>query len=183
MEELIPFTMLNDYIFCPASIYFHKMYDGVENLLFTGEKQITGKALHKRIDEDDWTQSDVICGRMFESAKYGIYGKIDKYYPKTKALVESKAKILNVYDGYVFQLYAQCFACREAGLIVDKLELYSIKDNKKYPISLPEDDPTMLNKFEALIEDIHSFNIETFEAANKAKCDNCIYSNACAWGI
>ena len=87
MEELIPFTMLNDFIFCPASIYFHKMYDGVENLLFTGEKQIAGKALHKKIDDNTWTQSDVICSQSFESRKYGLYGKIDKYYPKKKTLV------------------------------------------------------------------------------------------------
>ena len=182
MEELIPFTMLNDFIFCPASIYFHKMYDGVENLLFTGERQIAGKALHKKIDDDDWTQSNVICGRMFESTEYGIYGKIDKYYPKTKTLVESKAQISNIYDGYMFQLYAQCFGCREAGLVVEKLELYSIKDNKKYPVDLPEEDSEMLDKFENLIEAIRSFDIESFKQSNVAKCDNCIYSNACAWG-
>lgn len=183
MEELIPFTMLNDFIFCPASIYFHKMYDGVENLLYTGQKQMTGKALHKKIDNDEWTQSDVICGRMFESIKYGLYGKIDKYYTKTKTLVESKAKITNIYDGYVFQLFAQCFACRESGLEVNRIELYSIEDNKKHPIKLPENDLVMFGKFESLIEDIRKFDISEFKQANISKCGNCIYSNACAWGV
>ncbi len=182
MEELIPFTMLNDFIFCPASIYFHKMYDGVENLLFTGEKQLSGKAAHKKIDDDEWSQSDVICARMFESTQYGLYGKIDKYYPKTKTLVESKAKITSIYDGYIFQLYAQCFACRDSGLDVEKIELYSIKDNKKHPVALPEDDPEMLSRFERLVEEIHTFRVESFRQTNSTKCDNCIYSNACAWG-
>ena len=174
--------MLNDFIFCPASIYFHKMYDGVENLLFTGEKQLTGKALHKKIDENKWTQSDAICGRMFESTKYGLYGKIDKYYPSTGTLVESKAKIVKIYDGYVFQLYAQCFACREADLIVNKLELYSIKDNKKYLVELPENDIGMLRKFEILIKEIREFDIGSFKQQNVSKCKSCIYVNACAWG-
>lgn len=182
MEELIPFTMLNDFIFCPASIYFHKMYDGVENLLYTGEKQINGKSLHKKIDSNEWTQSNVICGRTFESTKYGLYGKIDKYYSQTGTLVESKAKISNIYDGYVFQLYAQCFACRESGLDVNKLELYSIQDNKKFPVDLPENNFSMLNKFENVISNIHTFSIETFIQENQLKCANCIYSNACAWG-
>lgn len=182
MEELIPFTMLNDFIFCPASIYFHKMYDGVENLLFTGEKQLSGKSLHKKIDENTWTQSNVICGRTFETTEYGLYGKIDKYYKVSKKLTESKAKITTIYDGYVFQLYAQCFSCREAGFEVNKLELYSITDNKKYPIDLPEKNLSMLDKFENLIREIRTFNITKFNQKNKLKCKNCIYSNACAWG-
>ena len=182
MEELIPFTMLNDFIFCPASIYFHKMYDGVENLLFTGEKQITGKALHKKIDDNTWTQSDVICSQSFESRKYGLYGKIDKYYPKKKTLVESKAKIVTIYDGYVFQLYAQYFAMKESGIGVENLELYSIKDNMKYPVLLPEEDKAMFSKFEKLIDALHNFTIEGFKQENLEKCKNCIYANACAWG-
>ena len=182
MEELIPFTMLNDFIFCPASIYFHKMYDGVENLLYTGEKQMTGKALHKKIDENTWTQSDVICSQTFETCEYGLYGKIDKYYPKTKTLVESKAKIVTIYDGYVFQLYAQYFAMKESGVEVEKLQLYSIKDNIKYPVLLPEKDKKMFSKFKKLIDSIHSFTIENFKQKNIEKCRNCIYANACAWG-
>ncbi len=40
----------------------------------------------------------------------------------------------------------------------------------------------MLEKFENLIREIHVFNITGFKQTNKIKCQNCIYSNACAWG-
>lgn len=182
MEEMIPFTMLNDFVFCPASIYFHRMYDGVENLLFTGKKQIKGKSLHKNIDDNTWSQSSVICGASFACQKYCLYGKIDKYYPKTKHLVESKAKIQNVYDGYVFQLYAQYFSMIECSYEVTKMSLYSIEDNKIYPVKLPESDEYMLSKFEGLLRQIRSFSFDGFSQANSEKCKNCIYSNACCWG-
>ena len=32
MEEPIPATCLNDFIFCPASIYFHRMFDDKNDL-------------------------------------------------------------------------------------------------------------------------------------------------------
>ncbi len=183
MEELIPFTMLNDFVFCPASIYFHHMYDGVENLLFTGKKQLKGKKLHKNIDDNSWSQSDAICSRSYVSQKYGLYGKIDKYYPKTEELVESKAKIIKVYDGYIFQLYAQYFAMTECGIAVKKLSLYSIENNKKIAVDLPVDDEEMLKNFENLIEEIRAFSIDDFKAKNIEKCKQCIYSNACSWGV
>ena len=47
MENAISISMLNDFIFCPASIYFHLLYDGVENILFQSEFQLNGTKAHK----------------------------------------------------------------------------------------------------------------------------------------
>lgn len=182
MEEPLAFTALNDFIFCPASIYYHGLYDGIENLLYTGESQLKGKASHKNIEENTWSQSDVLCALMVFTERYGLYGKIDKYYPKQRELVESKRQVKRVYDGYIFQLYAQYFAMQESGYEVDKLYLYSIVDHKKYPIELPTEDSQMLGKFESLLEEIHSFSLKDYKPPNSEKCRNCIYSPACKWG-
>lgn len=182
MENPITFTTLNDFVFCPASIYFHGLYEGVNDLLFTGEKQLKGKAAHKKIDDDEWTQSDVLCSLTVYSSTYGLMGKIDKYSPKSKELVETKRTISTIYDGYIFQIYAQYFAMKESGYDVRKLTLYSKTDNKKYDISLPADDPEMLAKFEKNLQDLRDFDLSSFQPTNLEKCKNCIYSNACAWG-
>lgn len=182
MEEPIAFSLLNDFIFCPASIFYHGLYNGVDKIVFTGEKQIAGTYVHKRIDEAEWPESEVLCACSVYSEKYGLYGKIDKFHLKSKELVESKNKIKNIYDGYVFQLYAQYFALCECGHCVKKLSLYSISDNKKYPISLPENDQVMLGKFEKMLDTMRSFNLEDFKPSNSNKCQNCIYSFACEWG-
>lgn len=34
--------MLNDFVFCPVSIYFHSLYLGVERNLYQGKSQING---------------------------------------------------------------------------------------------------------------------------------------------
>lgn len=182
MEDPLQFTTLNDFVFCPASIYYHGLYDGIENLLYTGHAQLRGKSAHKNIEENTWTQSDVICAQKVYSDRYGLIGKIDKYYPKTKHLVESKRQIKQIYDGYIFQLYAQYFAMTESGFEVSSLFLYSIVDHKKYPILLPEQNPDMLSKFEDLIDEIRAFDLSDFRPSNVEKCRNCIYSPACKWG-
>ena len=73
---------------------------------------------------------DVYC------EKYRLLGKIDIYDGKKKILRERKRQIKQVYDGYIFQLYGQYFSLIEMGYEVDKMELYSMIDNKKYPIEL-----------------------------------------------
>ena len=97
----------------------------------------------------------------------------------SRTLVERKKKIKTVYDGYIFQLYGQYFSMIEMGYKVDRLELYSMDDNKKYKVLLPEDDSEMLLKFEKVIEDINAFDIEKFSQRNRDKCLNCIYEPAC----
>lgn len=182
MEEPIAFSLLNDFIFCPASIFYHGMYDGVDKMVFTGKKQIAGTYAHKRIDDAQWPENEVLCACSVYCEKYGLYGKIDKFHLKTGELVESKNKIKNIYDGYIFQLYAQYFALCESGYTVKKMSLYSISDNKKYPIPLPEDDPAMLSKFENMLSAIRSFDLNGFKPSNINKCQNCIYAFACEWG-
>ncbi len=46
MYTEIAITQLNDFVFCPASIYFHLLYGDTSTFLFQSEKQINGTAAH-----------------------------------------------------------------------------------------------------------------------------------------
>ena len=98
-------------------------------------------------------------------------------------LTERKRQIKTIYDGYVFQIYAQYFALAEMGYEVRKLHLYSMIDNKKYSVKLPEEDADMLYKFEKTIDDIRKFDMESFVLNNIEKCRKCIYEPACDRGL
>lgn len=183
MAEPIAFTTLNDFVFCPASIYFHNMYDGVEGLLYKEAPQLKGTQAHTKIDKGTHYDADVISGISLYVERYNLLGKIDRYKQSTHLLIESKRIIKEVYDGYIFQLYAQYFGMIEAGYVVDELRLYDISHNKYYTVAKPEDDPLMLGKFESLIEEIESFNLAHFTPENISKCRNCIYCNICSWSL
>lgn len=94
-------------------------------------------------------------------------------------MIERKKHIKHIYDGNVFQLYAQCFSMREAGFIVRRLQLRSMDDNKAYDIDLPENNNEMFVAFKRTIEKIMTFNLEKFEQTNIEKCRHCIYESIC----
>ena len=104
------------------------------------------------------------------------------YDADRKVLMERKRTVKVIYDGYVFQVYAQYFALKEMGYEVNSIVIHSMTDNKNYPILLPEKDKNMLEKFESTIKSMHEFNLENFKQDNKEKCKNCIYEPACDRG-
>lgn len=180
MEEIIHITYLNDFIYCPVSIYFHKLYGSVEGKLYKREYQIDGTAAHKAIDNKTYsTRKILLQGIDVYSDKYQIEGKIDIFNVETGELIERKNKINAIYDGYIFQIYAQYYALIEMGYDVKILSLYSICDNKKYNVKLPNDDEKMQEKFEKIIKDIRKFEFEKYEPQNIEKCRKCIYEPVC----
>ena len=48
-DDIILISNLNDFIFCPASIYFHKLYGGQDNLTSQTAAQMNGTNAHKVI--------------------------------------------------------------------------------------------------------------------------------------
>lgn len=183
-EDLIKLSQLNDFIFCPASIYFHNLYGNQGKYLYQTTSQVNGLDAHKTIDESSYsTKASVITSLDVYCEEYGITGKIDILDTEKRQLTERKKHIKVVYDGYVFQLYGQYYALKEMGYSVDHLRLYSMDDNKVYRIPLPEEDEEMKRKFIDLIEEMHSFDIDSFVQTNELKCDNCIYEPACDRGL
>lgn len=179
-EEPIIISNLNDFVFCPASIYYHQLGSSLDKILYQNKAQIDGSFVHEKIDSQQYsTSKTVLQGISVYSEKYNLIGKIDIFDTKSKVLTERKNKITKIYDGYIFQLYAQYFSLKEMGYDIKGLRLYSYSDNKNYKIKLPENDPDMLSKFNALIKNMFNFNLENFKQTNSLKCKTCIYSELC----
>lgn len=180
MEEYIQISKLNDFIFCPKSVYLHSIYENFNEKVYHEAPQVIGKIKHQNIDEKRYsTRKDIFQGREVYSSKYNLVGKIDIYDKRKGELVERKTKINKIYDGYKFQLYAQYFCLKEEGYDVNRIFLHSLNDNKRYEIDMP--DGIEIRKFEALINDISNFDILKSNnlKRNPNKCDKCIYRHLC----
>ncbi len=181
MESYIPISFLNDFIFCPRSIYFHQLYGNTNTEQYQQTPQIAGKAAHAAIDEKKYsTRKGVLQGIEIYSERYNLCGKIDLFDTVKGTLTERKRSITTIYDGYVFQLYAQYHALCEMGYTVHSLAFYDISHNKQYPILLPRENSEMQQKFEDLITQINNFSLtDSPFSPIESKCKNCIYSQLC----
>jgi len=178
MESYIQISKINDFIFCPYSLYLHSIYENVDESLYHQDPQVTGKLLHKPIDTQKYsTKRNVLQGVEVYSEKYQLAGKIDLYYQDKKKLVERKTKVAKIYNGYKYQLYAQYFALEEMGYEVTALQIRSLLDNKVYDIPLPDFKETII--FEAVIKSIRDFHVTSSYRQNPHKCTCCIYTNLC----
>lgn len=184
MEDTISITTLNDFIFCPVSIYFHSVDSDIDKMLYQSDYQINGTHSHEAIDNQNYSdKKDILQGVSVYCDKYNLMGKIDIFDISNGILTERKRQIKNIYDGYIFQLYSQYFALVEMGYIVNVIRFYSMVDNKVYNIRKPEEDDEMLLKFENTINELNSFVLTSFKQTNVAKCNNCIYEPLCSYSI
>jgi len=179
MESYLCITQLNDFVFCPRSIYFHNIYqENFSTDTYHKTWQKKGLAAHKAVDEDQYSsRKDVLQGITVYSEKYQLLGKIDTLDLKTKELVERKYSVTKIYDGFRYQVYAQYFALLEMGYDVKSIKIYSKKSNKNYPIRLPNDED--IREFENLITQIRAFSLDAPFIQNEEKCKNCIYNHLC----
>lgn len=184
MYQEILITQLNDFVFCPASIYFHMLYGETDRMSYQSQSQINGTASHQTVDNATYTtKKSMLMGIDVYCEEYGLVGKIDMFDVNKGILTERKRHVKTIYDGYYFQVYAQCLALRELGYTVKKIRIYSMVDNKNYEVLLPEDNPEMFEKFRNTISQMHSFDLENFVQTCSEKCRNCIYESACDRGI
>lgn len=181
MESYIPISYLNDFIFCPRSIYFHQLYGNYREELYHDKPQTAGRAAHSSIDEKTYsTRRNILIGVEVYSEKYKLFGRIDIFDIDKGLLWERKREVKTIYDGYVFQLYAHYFALSEMGYTVNQIIIHDLTHNKNYPVRLPYQDKQMLDKFEKVIIDINQYDLEKTDfIPNENKCRRCIYSNLC----
>lgn len=183
IDTAIIISNLNDFVFCPASIYFHNLYGTQNTMTYQAVPQLRGTAAHENVDNNKYsTRKDILTGLAIYSEQYNIVGKIDIYDARSKTLIERKRYIKKIYDGYIFQLYAQYFGMMEMGYTVEHLRFHSMTDNRNYDISLPYRNDEMFHKFQSVIYDIQHFEMDTFIQTNGDKCRNCIYEPACDRG-
>ncbi len=177
METYLPIAYLNDFIFCPYSIYLHQVFDEGEDETFSAQPQQKGKTAHKPIDKPK-TGAKGERGIYVISHKLRLYGKIDVYYPETKKLVELKRNIKCAYKGFYYQIWAQYFCLKEMGYAVDELQLFSIKQRKPITLVIPgKAEYQELFYHVRAIAEFDPFNFVSHH--NKNKCAHCVYSSLC----
>jgi len=176
--DYIQISKINDFIFCPHSLYFHSVYENFDKTQYKARPQIAGTIAHKTVDENKFSsRKNILQGAEVFSNRYGILGKIDIYDKAKKELIERKRTIKHIYDGYIFQLYAQKFCLEEQGYEVKKMKLYSMTDNKTYPIKLNTEQK---KRFLKVLSDMRNFNPSNEKKCTiQDKCDNCIYHELC----
>ena len=180
MDDIIQISQINDFIFCPASIYFHNLYGNTDTMLYHTAYQINGTATHQNIDSGTYSSSkDILTGIDVYCERYALNGKIDIFNIKTGVLTERKTYVSAIYDGQIFQVYGQYFSLLEMGYEARKIVIHSIKDNKNYSIPLPYEDSVMLCKFEGTLQKMRDFDISVFTQNNPKKCSMCIYEPSC----
>lgn len=180
MEDGIKISYLNDFIFCPLSIYFHNLYDEKDTSVYHSTDQTEGTYAHKSIDSKKYSnRKKILQGVSVYSSQLGLYGKIDLFDIDKGELVERKKKVVKIYDGYIYQLYAQYYSLLEMGYEIKNMKIHSLDDNKNYPILLPSENEEMNDQFIQLINDINDFDMNRFVQINKEKCNRCIYNSSC----
>ena len=179
MEELLPITNVNDFLFCPRSLYYGNIFRrSLGKDAFQQTSQKTGLAAHRTIDESSYsTRKDVVTGRMVYCETFGLLGRIDVYDARTKTLTERKWSVSAVWEGYRMQLYAQMRALEEMGLSVLSLKLHSKKDNRTYDVPLPSE--ADWKRLEDILAEMRAFSLETPFEPNPRKCAGCIYRELC----
>lgn len=180
--DYIQISKINDFLFCPRSLYFHSVYEGFESGTYKARPQLNGKIKHKTVDMQKYSSKKrYIQGMEVFSHEHGIIGKIDIYDRDTKILIEKKTRIKEIYDGHRFQLFAQQCAMEEMGYAVDHLVLYAMEDNKKYTVVMTDE---LKKKFFTTLEDMRSFNISNSAMMeNLDKCKSCIYRELCRTNV
>jgi CRISPR-associated protein Cas4 len=178
MEDNISISTLNDFIFCPYSIYLQNVYMETDEGLYHATPQTKGKLVHEPVDsKTSSNRKEEILALPVMSEQLGVMGKIDVYRKKEKKLIERKYQLKQIYQGQIYQLWAQYFCMVEMGYEVDKIAFYEISTNKTIPISLP----TAENKHELMcfIQSFKEYDPSAPFVANPNKCRHCIYCNLC----
>ena len=177
--DYIPISQLNDFIFCPYSIYLHGVYIETEDDVYKASPQVDGTIAHHSINSKTAsTRKDDICSLSVYSDQLGIYGKIYMLKQDTHTLIERKNHLKRIYRGQLYQLWGQYFCLIEMGYEVQKIAFYEISTNKMVEVDLPGDAQwqelsEMIEKFKNYIPD------STQIATNPNKCSHCIYCNLC----
>lgn len=178
MESYIQITWLNDFVFCPRSLYFHNLYGQYSTDVFHDTPQKKGNIAHESIDTKTYSTSKKwLQGLEIWSDTLGVCGKIDLFNTKTGELVERKRKITTVYDGYKYQVWAQAMCLAEEGFSVQKIVLHSLSTNTRFEIPLPGEEEK--NILKNVVKDLRHFSFETPFIPNPQKCAHCIYAELC----
>lgn len=141
--------------------------------------QIKGKVAHKTTDEKTASnRADDILSLPVYSEEYGLMGKIDVYKRKEKKLIERKYQLKQIYQGQIYQLWAQMLCLQEMGYEVTSLAFYETSTNRMIPVEMPNEKD--VDRFKNFICAFRSYNpgVTSF-SVNPNKCKHCVYCSLC----
>lgn len=179
MTDYITISSLNDFIFCPYSIYLHNVYMESDETMYHATPQTRGRVAHATVDNKTASnRADDMLSLPVYSEEYGLMGKIDVYKQKEKKLIERKYQLKQIFQGQIYQLWAQMFCLQEMGYEVTSLAFYETSTNKTIPVELPTLEE--IEKFRAFIKAFRSYEpgVTAFKV-NPNKCRHCVYCNLC----
>lgn len=146
--------------------------------LYHAKPQTRGRIAHESVDNKTASnRKDNLISLPVYSSQYKLMGKIDVYHKKEKLLVERKYQLKQIYQGQIYQLWAQYFCLKEMGYKVERIAFYETSTNKMIPISLPNEKDIIL--FATFIDSFHRFNPADFIHVTPNKCRHCIYCSLC----
>lgn len=178
MDNYISLSALNDFIFCPYSIYLHQVYQDTDEDLYHATPQTRGRAAHETVEKTNSSisKSEITAIHVL-SEELGIRGKIDLYRKDKKLLVERKYQLKQIYRGQLYQLWGEYFCMLEMGYEIEHIAFYETSTNRTIHIELPGD-----KEKEELINFISCFrNYDPSRPikTNRNKCMHCVYCNLC----
>ncbi len=178
MDDYISISALNDFIFCPYSIYLHNVYMETDEGIYHATPQTRGRIAHESIDTKTYsTRKADIMALPVCSEELKLVGKIDLYKQDRKLLIERKFQLKQIYRGQYYQLWAQYYCMREMGYEVEHLAFYETSTNKMIPVPLPDEETT--KELKNFIRHFRDFSPDASTNANMNKCTHCIYCNLC----
>ena len=179
MSDYIALSTLNDFTFCPYSIYLHGVYMESDEEVYHATPQTKGAIAHQSVDEKKGsTRKCDIMSLPVYSDELGISGKIDIYKQDKRLLIERKNNLKRIFRGQIYQLWGQYFCMKEMGFEVDKLAFYEISTNKMIDVEMPGESGKQ--ELVGFIEEFKRYDPATvIFKVNRNKCVHCIYCNLC----
>lgn len=177
MDGLIPITNLNDFLFCPYSIYLHGVYHGAEGETVKATVQNKGTLTHQKENSEKRSQQGVITELPVISEKIGIQGVIDSLDTLTGTLTEYKNHLKGPFKGQIIQIQAQALCLHEMGYEVKIARLLVLSDRHVIEVPLPS--RAEKKEITKLVKKIKAYNPEDEIPVNINKCKKCIYCALC----
>lgn len=177
-KDYILLSSLNDFVFCPYSIYLHNIYMEGDESLYHATPQTRGRLAHETVDtkRSSTRKTDILALPVY-SEKLGIMGKIDVYKETEKHLIERKYQLKQIYQGQLYQLWGQYYCMTEMGYPIEKLSFYEISTNRSIPIDIPT--AQNLIELQSFIQQFIRYRPASPFTPNPTKCTHCIYNSLC----
>ena len=126
-------------------------------MIFHTEPQTRGRISHEAIDHKTYSNrtNDILSLPVY-SETYGLMGKIDLYKRKEHLLIERKYQLKHIFQGQIYQIWAQMFCMQEMGYTVERLAFYEMSSNKMTPVTLPTE--VEKKSFALFLQKFRTFN-------------------------